>query len=149
LFSGEDIPFEGNEKIFQRDQLCLNCHTDKGAAKETLLKHFSHPSKDLVLRSDRKIMPLLDDKEKVSEFGSIACITCHEPHHWPAGEKMSKITGKKKKAENQIGNVLNSFLRRKGIKNTFCVDCHGIETQLKYKYYHDKLSRDTGIDYIK
>ena len=50
---------------------------------------------------------------------------------------------------NLTGNILNSFLRQQGVKDSFCVDCHGIEAPLKYKYYHDSLVRDQGVDYLK
>jgi len=149
LFAVTGSTHEGEENIFKRDQLCLDCHREKGSAKESIVKYFDHPQKDLILRSDPKVMPLLNDQEKVSEFGSIACITCHEPHHWEVGSKITNTHVDVIDNKNKVGNVLNSFLRLKGVKGTFCVDCHGIETQLKYKYYHDKLSRDIGVDYIK
>ncbi len=148
LFSGVISAYTENEKVFQRDQLCLDCHLEKCVADKMVVEHFSHPAKDLVLRSDPEVMPLLDDEEKISEFGAIACITCHEPHHWQAGEDSSRNPRLNPEEKNKQGNVLNSFLRLKDVKNTFCVDCHGIETQIKYKYYHDKLSRDIGVDYI-
>ncbi|MCP4076288.1 MAG: hypothetical protein GY744_08900 [Gammaproteobacteria bacterium] len=145
LYSRKVTGYSGEQKIFQRDQLCLDCHREKGIAEKMNVEYFSHPSEDLVLRSDPKIMPLLDGEEKVSEFGAIACITCHEPHHWELHEDNSKDVNI---IDNKNGNALNSFLRLKSVENTFCVDCHGIETQLKYKYYHDKLSRDVGVEYI-
>ena len=149
LFAGEIPVNAGKEKVFQRDQLCLNCHQEKGIADKKVIEHFSHPAKDLVLRSDPDVMPLLNNEENIAEFGAIACITCHIPHHWEANEvdtlQPQSSQGKK---NNTDGNVLNSFLRHKSVKNTFCVDCHGLETPLKYKYYHDRLSRDIGVDYI-
>ncbi len=154
LYSGEISVHSAEEKVFQRDQLCLNCHREKGVADKMVVEYFSHPATDLVLRSDPQVMPLLDDQEKISEFGAIACITCHEPHHWePEKEEAAGIKDQHARfnpqQENQEGNVLNSFLRLRTVRNTFCVDCHGIETQVKYKYYHDKLSRDIGLDYIE
>ena len=151
LYAGEYVPYEGAENVLERDLLCLDCHRDKGIAEKAVVEHLDHPSRDLVLRSDPKVMPLLDKHGEVGEFGTIACITCHEPHHWTAGTQTQESAAgtQKEKGENQVGNVLNSFLRRKGVGDTFCVDCHGLETRLKYKYYHDKFSRDVGIDYIK
>ena len=149
LYAGEYIAYEGAEMVQERDLLCLDCHRDKGIAKKAVAKHLDHPSRDLVLRSDSNVMPLLDKHGEVREFGAIACITCHEPHHWTPGTAESASVTQKERGENQAGNVLNSFLRRKGVDNTFCVDCHGLETRLKYKYYHDKFSRDVGVDYIK
>ncbi len=150
LSSIKGFSYRGEQKILQRDKLCLNCHRDDGIAKESVVNDFSHPSRDLVLRSDSKMMPLLDMQEKVSEFGAIACITCHEPHQWEA--EATGQTGKETQRQpgNQTGNVLNSFLRhhQKGGSTSFCVDCHGIESRLKFKYYHDKSSRNSGVDYI-
>jgi len=149
LYAGDYAPYTGEEKILERDRLCLDCHRDKGTAGKAVVKHLDHPSSDLVLRSDPDVMPLLDKHGEVSEFGAIACITCHEPHHWTSESLESNAATQKDRGKNQAGNVLNSFLRQNSVRQTFCVDCHGLETRLKYKYYHDKFSRDVGADYIK
>ena len=86
-------------------------------------------------------------------MGVMACITCHEPHTWKPRDKHEKKTPTMldyKKQENIEGNALNSFLRHKGVKDTFCVDCHNLEALPKYKYFHheDKM-RDIGVDYLK
>ncbi|MEQ1636540.1 MAG: cytochrome c3 family protein [Methylococcales bacterium] len=134
---------------FKEDQLCLNCHQKEGVAEKKVINHFGHPSKDIILRSDKNVMPLLDSHEKVKEFGAIACITCHDPHAWKPLEKKAKVVLSSNK-ENIEGTMLNSFLRHKEVKGTFCVECHGLETLPKYKYYHDgKLVRDIGVDYLK
>ena len=122
---------QGDDDILERDKLCLACHNDKGIAKDKAIKDFSHPYQDLILRSE--ILPLVDKHEKISEFGKIACITCHNPHQWQPGQQQNKT--------QKEGTILNSFLRHKGIESTFCADCHGLETILKYKYYHDENSR--------
>jgi predicted CXXCH cytochrome family protein len=137
------------------DKLCINCHQKNGIAEKKVVKAFNHPHKDMVLRSDKKIMPLFDSKEKVNEFGEIACITCHDPHFWkPEQLEQSKIQAKLIKPtgnkENVEGTPLTSFLRRKGVKESFCVDCHGLQAITKYKYFHDpKLVRNIGVDYLK
>ncbi len=129
LYNAADL-LQGDD-ILKRDKLCLACHNDKGIAKDKTIKDFSHPYQDLILRSE--ILPLVDKHEKISEFGRIACITCHNPHKWQPGQRQDKT--------QKEGNILNSFLHRKSIEGTFCVDCHGFEARLKYKYYHDKNSR--------
>jgi len=155
LYAGEFQPYKGEEPALERDRLCLDCHRKKSSAEKMIVEHFSHPAKDLVLRSDPKVLPLINAKNEIEEFGAIACITCHEPHRWAPRKKEKKNTTTPASQviiatkKNQDGNVLNSFLRRKGAKETFCIDCHGLETQVKYKYYHDKLSRDKNIDYLK
>ena len=154
LYAGEYQAYEGDEPALARDRACLDCHRKKGSAEKVVVEHFSHPAKDLVLRSDEKIMPLVNAKNEFEEFGAIACVTCHELHRWQPKEAESQVELQNQPEEiepvkNQDGNVLNSFLRRKGAKGTFCIDCHGLETRVKYKYYHDDLVRDQGIDYIE
>ncbi len=134
--------YKGEEKPLQRDQICLNCHRKDGTADKSQIKYFSHPVKDIILRSDKNNMPLLDKNNVISEFGEIGCITCHNPHRWSAHKNIEEQvinTGKPEK--NDSGNVLSSFLRNKEIQNSFCKNCHGIETKIKYKYYHLELSR--------
>ena len=134
--------YKGKEKPLQRDQTCLNCHRKDGAAEKSQIKYFSHPTKDLILRSDKNKMPLLNKNNVISEFGEIGCITCHNPHRWSAHKDIEDHVIKTDKPEkNDSGNVLSSFLRNKEIQKSFCKNCHGIETRIKYKYYHLELSR--------
>ena len=138
---------------FRNDGLCLNCHQKGGLAEKKIVQHFSHPHQDVILRSDKNKMPLLDKAEKPAEFGAIACITCHEPHLWKHGDKRAdkgKSIAVSTNKENQEGRNISSFLRHKGVSGTFCVDCHGMEGLVKYKYYHDKKrARSKGVDYLK
>ncbi len=143
------------KRVLKRDRSCFSCHRDKGIAKNKVLKHYTHPNRDLVLKSNSQKFPLVDQYGKMIEEnnygksknkGQIACITCHNPHRWmPQGGKHSTII----KGQNEEGNVLNSFLRHKSPQESFCVDCHGIETQIRYKYYHDKRGRPKHARYIK
>lgn len=143
----EAVPFlsavtpgwDGDQAVTARDRLCLDCHREGGAAEAKPITDFTHPSEELVLRSDPAVMPLLDKEGKLGAEGVIGCITCHEPHHWAPGEDSK---GQRTATENREGNVLDSFLRNKGVRNTFCIHCHGFETPVKYKYYHDKRARD-------
>jgi len=141
-------PYQGKEKPLPRDQMCLNCHHKDGAADKAQIKYFSHPTKDMILRSNKKIMPLLDKNNKISEFGEIACITCHNPHRWSAHKDIKEsviaigmATATEVQKNQNKGDILSSFLHNKEIHNSFCKDCHGIETKIKYKYYHLELSR--------
>ena len=144
LYAGEYQQYKGKEKALERDRVCLDCHRKKSIAEKKVVEHFGHPIEDLVLRSNASIMPLINKKNEIEEFGEIACVTCHDPHRWTPehGSKKNKIVVEQQDLKNKEGNVLNSFLRRRGAKDTFCVNCHGIETRLKYKYYHDELVRD-------
>jgi len=138
--------YQGKEKPLPRDQACLNCHRKDGIADKAQIKYFSHPVKDLILRSDEKDMPLLDDNDAINEFGKIACITCHNPHRWSAHKNIEAQAIKKGWQEKDNGDVRSRFLRRKEIQDSFCQDCHGIETKIKYKYYHLELSRQENVD---
>jgi len=142
--------YTGRDKPLPRDRLCLDCHREKGMAGRSRVTRFSHPSRDLILRSDPKRMPLIGPAGKLGEFGAIGCVTCHDPHRWlPASKIRQKPAERAQEPANLTGNVLNSFLRRRGAKGSFCVDCHGIEAPLKYKYFHDADARKGGVDYLK
>ncbi len=143
LSAVEPHEYAGREALLERDRFCLDCHHEKGPAEKAVVKYFSHSVEKMVLRSKPDDMPLIDEEGKLAEFGSIGCVTCHNPHRWEnrdeeqAESHRLSIDDKK----NRDGNALNSFLRRKGIKGSFCVDCHGIEARPKYKYYHDDFVR--------
>ena len=137
------------------DELCLNCHQKEGIAKDKEIEFYGHPFKDMVLRSDEEVMPLIElQHEKVAELGAIACITCHDPHSWTALKKPEEKNYPVldyTKQKNLEGDILNSFLHHKGgVAETLCVDCHGIEALPKYKYFHHKEKvRGIGVDYLK
>ena len=134
--------YQGNEKPLDRDRICLSCHYKNGSAEKSQIKHFSHPDKNIILRSGKKSMPLLDQKNKISEFGKIGCISCHNPHRWSVNKPMGEaLNNKDEQVKNKNGNIRNSFLRNESIQKLFCKDCHGPETRLKYKYYHLEISR--------
>ncbi|WP_428355585.1 cytochrome c3 family protein [Methyloprofundus sp.] len=136
------------------DEMCMNCHQKEGIGKDKEIEFYGHPYQDMVLRSDEKVMPLLEkEHEEIEELGVIACITCHDPHSWKPvknPEEKNYPVLNYKKQENIEGDITNSYLRHKGVEKTFCVDCHGIEALPKYKYYHheDKV-RGIGVDYLK
>lgn len=136
------------------DEMCINCHQKEGIGKDKEIEFYGHPFKDMVLRSDEKVMPLVETAhEEIAELGAIACITCHEPHSWKPlknPEEKNYVVLEHKKQENIEGDISNSFLRHKGVAGSFCVDCHGIEALPKYKYYHHKDKvRGIGVDYLK
>ncbi len=139
---------------FKQDELCLNCHQKEGLGKDKPILYYGHPYRDMVLRSDEKVMPLLDvNNETIQPIGAIACTTCHDPHSWQPlknqEEKHYPVLDFTQQ-ENQAGNISNSFLRHKGVVDTFCVDCHGIEAMPKYKYFHHKDKvRHIGVDYLQ
>lgn len=155
LYAGKWESYSGMERHSQRDRLCFDCHRKGGTAEKKGIKEYTHPYRDMVLRSRTSVFPLYSGDWRKTEFGQIRCVTCHEPHRWePVSLQNPPLTkggegGFVRETRNEEGTALNSFLRRKGIKGTFCVDCHGLEARTKYKYYHDRKVRDIGIDYLK
>jgi sugar lactone lactonase YvrE len=144
-------PEDLKQSHIHRDKLCENCHHDPGIGKQRVVEDYTHPYQDLVMRSDPKSMPLLDGAEQVEESGEIACITCHDPHLWSAWESEMRKKDAHSGSEDtdQDGTIMNSFLREKNIGESFCVECHGIETRIKYKYYHDQRSRPQRAEYLR
>lgn len=160
LFSTKSVVEDFSDKElqhseFKEDKLCINCHQKNGIAEKKVVKFFNHPRKDMVLRSDKKIMPLLNAKEEMDNFGEIACKTCHEPHFWSAKIQKNALQSKPKsilsqgQTDNVEGTPLNSFLRTEGVKGTFCVDCHGMNALPKFKYFHDKEKVRGIVDYLQ
>ncbi|MES9994197.1 MAG: cytochrome c3 family protein [Candidatus Thiodiazotropha sp.] len=145
---GDKLPEQAKASHIARDRLCEACHREEGMAEKHVVSDYSHPYKDLVMHSDIEQMPLLDDQGKSVESGEIACITCHDPHRWsPFKVDQSEI--KLTEDQDREGSVLDSFLRQLQTEDGFCTECHGLETRIKYKYYHDKRSRPGRADYLK
>ncbi len=160
LFSTKSVVEDFADRELQHselheDKLCINCHQKNGIAEKKIVKFFNHPHKDMVLRSDKKMMPLLNTKEKIDDFGQIACKTCHEPHFWSAKIRQNALQSKPKsilslgQTENAEGSPLNSFLRTEGVKGTFCIDCHGMNALPKFKYFHGKEKVRDVVDYLQ
>ena len=124
---------------------CLNCHSKGGVGEKKVVKEYSHPSKDVIVRSmyrpGRKgdWITFNKDGKKVKIGGDITCATCHDPHRW---SQHSKAPGK-----NVEGTVMNSFLRNKTIAGSICVDCHGIDALYRYKFFHDKRAHEENPSY--
>lgn len=144
LYAGAYAAIGDKENAGPRDRLCLDCHSGR---KPKTITEFTHPYRDLILRSDPKVLPLLDTEDKNVEFGRIGCVTCHDPHRWAPKQQGAVV--QKPTAENLEGDARGSFLRRKGAEGTFCIDCHGAEARVKWGYFHDGQGRGKGIDYLK
>jgi predicted CXXCH cytochrome family protein len=146
---GDELPENAESSHLARDRLCQGCHHEAAIAEKRVIKDYSHPYQDLVMYSDRDTLPLLDSDEKIDVTGQIGCITCHNPHVWsprkadPSHEQVTPL------GQDQDGTVLDSFLRPQQIQNSFCVECHGLETRIKYKYYHDNRGRPNKAEYLR
>ncbi|MGD8910107.1 MAG: cytochrome c3 family protein, partial [Chromatiales bacterium] len=150
LFVGARLPGSEGSSHLTRDRLCQSCHQEGAGGEKHVVTAFTHPYRDLVMRSDSEIMPLLDKNEQVDEGGQIACITCHNPHVWSSRRDEKPYREKPEGAlDDHEGTVLDSFLRPERAEGGFCVECHGLEVRIKYKYYHDKRSRPERAKYLK
>ncbi len=152
LVMADELPSAEAHAHLQRDRLCESCHRKEGLAKDRIVTDFTHPRRDLVMVSRDARMPLLDQGERNAEIGEIACVTCHDPHVWtPYSEAEQKALRAvdASRDDPHEGTVLNSFLRPKHIEDEFCAECHGLETRIKYKYYHDLRSRPGRAEYLK
>ncbi len=142
---------EGDQTPFKRDQLCLNCHQDhpRAVGKEKFIEFFSHPYKQIVLRSDETQMPLLGEDESDRPTGAIGCATCHDPHVWRPDHRDQEQPPLAANRDNLEGDPHSSFLRFTRPEKTFCLDCHGKETRVKFLYFHDKDNARGKVDYLE
>ncbi|WP_456377527.1 cytochrome c3 family protein [Thiolapillus sp.] len=147
LFAGPEYIPDPDADLLPRDRLCMACHHQDNKLDAKPIKDYTHPWKDLVLRSDPQKMPLLNEQGEIAEFGRIACITCHDPHVWHSGKKAPE-NPRKDDQGNEEGTVFSSFLRPEGAESSFCISCHGAEARYKYKYYHDPRGREKKLDYL-
>jgi predicted CXXCH cytochrome family protein len=123
------------------ETLCLSCHSQNGSAKNRIPEIFSHPKDKLILNVGRNIkgkpdfFPIFDDiSGKQIPFGNISCPSCHNAHQWN-----SRIPAKGK-GINVDGDATNSFLRSQAMQ-VLCKDCHGPDTLLRIKFFHDPRKR--------
>jgi predicted CXXCH cytochrome family protein len=102
------------------EQLCLDCHREKGLAAKKAIKGYSHPVNIAPAQNGLKTtLPLFTLNSKTTENDVMTCFTCHDPHRWDplktASEDHFDIEG----------NAQNSFLR---IENSpspkLCENCH-------------------------
>ena len=125
---------------------CLTCHSKGGVAEDKVVKYYTHPHKDVVLRNFNRPgrqgdWPLFTKSGKeVHVGGEIACETCHDPHVWSKWQK--NPPGKPVE-----GTVINSFLRNRDVSGSICVDCPGLDALYRYKFFHYKQARSGKESY--
>ncbi len=128
----------GTESDLPQEQVCFSCHTKNGIAKNKVVTEFSHPRNVIITELYRPgqnfYAPVYDEKGRKVEAGLLSCPTCHDPHVWSATDPRP---GSGKPVE---GNARNSFLRFRS-KNEICRNCHGLDSLVRYKYFHTKRVR--------
>jgi len=127
------------EKENRVNQRCLSCHAENKMAAAKIPDNTLHPQHVKIWSAElrNKIYgtkvphtPVFDKQGRRTEFGTMTCATCHNPHQWQA-DKKQKGSGK-----NEEGDAMNSFLRSNNSKNIVCQDCHGEDSIYRYKYFH-------------
>ena len=129
LGKGSDLP---------QEQVCLSCHSKDGIAKNKVVKEFKHPRNVTITEQNHPgqnfYAPVYDEKGRKVDAGLLSCPTCHNPHIWSA-TKPGPGSGKLVE-----GNARNSFLRFRS-RNNICRNCHGLDSLVRYKYFHTKKVR--------
>lgn len=130
------------------ERACNGCHSQSGAGKDKIVTSGVHPKqlyfgyhksyRDILLSMEpvQDPIPLYSDQGVQSLKGEISCPTCHNAHVWNAK------TGDIEQKGNQEGTVVDSFLR-KGARNDLCYVCHGKNTLILYRYYHDAKEKQS------
>ena len=134
----------GNDPIEKR---CRSCHNPQGFAAHKNPELAKHPQQVKIWSTEtRKAMhpgkklpdTVVFDKEgKRSNFGSITCASCHNPHQWDGGGDAPGPWKKSSKISKE-GDVRTSFLRARHSENIVCAECHGQDAIYRYKYFHSK-----------
>jgi predicted CXXCH cytochrome family protein len=123
------LPYKSDNVI---QDLCTGCHNEKGAAKQKVIKDYSHAVNISVSEKGfTTSLPLFDFNGKKTKDGVMGCITCHDPHRWNPS-----ITFAKDHFDNE-GNSQNSFLRLETSPSPkLCESCHPDKAYLE-KTDHD------------
>lgn len=100
--------------------LCINCHNEKGMAKKKVIKDYSHPIN--ISPAEKGLtttLPLFDKDGRISKNGMMICQTCHDLHRW---DPVKITSGDHFEIE---GSSQNSFLRLEDSPSPkLCENCH-------------------------
>jgi len=128
------------------EQRCRSCHNPQGFAAHKNPALAQHPQQVKIWSTKiRKAIypgkplpdtPVFDKDGKRSNFGSITCASCHNPHQWQ-GDKNTAGSGK-----NPEGDARTSFLRAANSDNIVCAECHGKDAIYRYKYFHSESAHE-------
>lgn len=122
-----------------QDQRCLACHQAGGAAKPPAIAY--HP--DVIFTNTdepeaRGFLPLFNQKGEIDPAGTIACMTCHEPHGRAAGGASGDSDAASLPPARQ--RAMRLELRTFEMPN-LCSSCHGLDALRRFLYFHDPIRR--------
>ncbi|MDX1778744.1 MAG: hypothetical protein R3339_07675, partial [Thermodesulfobacteriota bacterium] len=144
MIDGWNQSYTGEESMMT--MLCTGCHS-KGKCAEKHIPLFGlHPrekvkvveaSGSITFETARDEFPIYTDEGYLAANGNIVCATCHNPHQW---DPSREAKGPGKPAVLDEGDATNSFLRPH-LHDKYCTECHGEESIVKFKYFHDQQGR--------
>jgi hypothetical protein len=131
--------------------LCTGCHSPGSVAEEHIPLFGLHPREkvnvveaggSISFEMSKNEFPIYTDEGDLAANGNIVCATCHNPHQW---DPSREVKGPGKPAVLDDGDATNSFLRPH-LHDNYCTECHGEESIVKFKYFHDDLGRQKKED---
>ena len=149
LIEGWDPTYAAADNIMIR--LCTGCHAPDGIAGKRVPRFGLHPRENVQVvggggsisfATVKDRFPIFTDGGEIAANGTIVCSTCHNPHQW---NPSSMTKGPGRPAVDGEGNVSNSFLRPK-LHNTFCAECHGGESIVRFTYFHSAPGRQKKME---
>lgn len=117
-----------------RDQHCLGCHRDGGAAHPPAIA--SHPDVPMftIAATGAGALPLFDSSGQPDARGAIGCGTCHLPH----GRSMPDVPITAQRTPELRAQRLQ--LRPFEPPNT-CTNCHSADALRRFLYFHNPERR--------
>ena len=144
MIEGWNRSYTGEKNMMT--MLCTGCHSSGGCAEKHIPTFGFHPREkvnvieaggSISFETARDEFPIYTDEGYLSAKGNIVCTTCHNPHQW---DPSRDAKGPGKPAVLDEGDATNSFLRPH-LHDKYCTECHGEESIVKFKYFHDDLGR--------
>jgi predicted CXXCH cytochrome family protein len=149
LLEGWNQPYTGDENMMT--MLCTGCHSPGAVAEKHIPQFGLHPREkvnvveaggSISFEMSKNEFPIYTDEGDLAANGNIVCATCHNPHQW---DPSRDIKGPGKPAVDEEGDATNSFLRPH-LHDKYCTECHGEESIVKFKYFHDHTGRQKKED---
>jgi predicted CXXCH cytochrome family protein len=149
LLEGWNEPYTSDNNMMT--MLCTGCHSPGAVAEDHIPPFGLHPKEkvkvveaggSISFEISKNEFPIYTDEGELAASGNIVCATCHNPHQW---EPSREVKGPGKPAVNEEGDATSSFLRPH-LHDRYCTECHGEESIVKFKYFHDHIGRQKKED---
>lgn len=136
----------------RRSAMCRSCHFKGSRVTNKTVPYGNHPAEVVLWSTPRRFvpgiskidpLPLFTTQGRRTEYGIMACTSCHDPHQW-RGNKIAYGPGVPTE-----GSSVNSFLKKHSVDNTVCADCHGLDALYRFQYYHSKSNTQRHTLYLE